>query len=114
MRSWSVIPFLILLAAGCGTRPPPHASPKTGPAPGVVITPDLRTIGRVATVNEQGSFVVLRFPPGSVPRPDVRLDVFRGGLKVGELRVSSWERDNYVVADIVAGEAQVNDEAKGK
>ena len=71
-------------------------------------------MGRVATVNEQGRFVVLRFSPGAVPRPGSRLDVFRGGLKVGELKVSNWERDNYVVADIVAGEAQVNDEAKGE
>lgn len=41
-----------------------------------------------------------------------RLNVYRNGLKVGELKVTGPQRDNNTVADIVAGECQVGDEVR--
>ena len=63
-------------------------------------------------VNNQGRFVVVTFPGGPVPAPARRLDVFREGLKVGELKVTGPQQDFNTVADILAGDIQVHDEVK--
>jgi hypothetical protein len=63
-------------------------------------------------VNSNGRFVVLSYPLGALPAVERRLNVYRGGLKVGEVRVSHWQLDNLAVADILAGECRVGDEAR--
>ena len=68
--------------------------------------------GRVASVNLNGRFVVLSYPIGGLPPVDRRLNVYRAGLKVGELKVNRWQLDNLAVADIVAGECRVGDETR--
>lgn len=68
--------------------------------------------GRVASVNLNGRFVVLSYPIGGLPPADHRLNVYRAGLKVGELKVSRGQLDNLAVADIVAGECRVGDEVR--
>ena len=40
------------------------------------------------------------------------LNVYRRDLKVGEIRVDTWRRDDNVVADLIAGEAQPGDEVR--
>lgn len=66
--------------------------------------------GRVASANS--NFAVLTFPFGNVPSNGQELNVYRDGKKVGELRVTGPQRDINTVADIVSGEAQVNDEVR--
>lgn len=95
------------LLAGCA-----HHHRKTTAQP--VIKPDLQLTGSVAMVNADARFVVVTFPPGSVPSTDARLDVFRNGLKVGELKVTGPQRENDTVADIVSGQIQPRDEVKGQ
>jgi hypothetical protein len=66
--------------------------------------------GRVASANS--NFAVLTFPFGNVPANGQELNVYREGKKVGELRVTGPQRDINTVADIVSGEAKVNDEVR--
>ena len=47
-------------------------------------------------------------------RRDQRLDVYRGGLKVGELLVTGPQQGDSTVADITAGEAQKGDEVRSR
>jgi hypothetical protein len=75
------------------------------------VTPSRTLIGRVVLVNPN-RFVVLTFPIGTLPTPDQRLNVYRNGLKVGELKVTRWQMDVNAVADIVAGECRTGDEVR--
>ena len=77
-----------------------------------IITIGGPTRARIASVNYPGRFVVLRFPIGAMPAVDRRFSVYRAGMKVGELRVSGPQYDNNTVADIVAGDCRVGDEAR--
>lgn len=63
-------------------------------------------------VNPTARFVVMTFPFGGVPAVERRLNVYRNGLKVAEVKVTGPHRDNNTVADIVAGEVQVNDQVR--
>ncbi len=80
--------------------------------PNVVVTPGVSVVGRVVHVNASARFAVLSYPIGQVPPADKRLSVYRGGLKVGELRVTGPQRDQNTVADITAGEARPGDEVR--
>jgi hypothetical protein len=80
----------------------------------VVVTPENALVGRVATVNGVARFVVLTFPPGRLPALDQRLNLYRKGLKVGEVKVTGPQTDENIVADIVAGDAEVADEVRDK
>jgi hypothetical protein len=42
------------------------------------------------------------------------LNLYRRGLKVGEVKVTGPQREDNIVADLVAGEAGVGDEARGQ
>ena len=41
-----------------------------------------------------------------------RLNVYRFGLKVGEIKVTGPQRDDNIVGDIVAGEARKGDDVR--
>jgi len=62
--------------------------------------------------NDQARFAIVNFPFGAIPKADHRLDVYRKGLKVGELRSTTQQRDNNVVADLMTGSAQKDDEVR--
>ena len=47
-----------------------------------------------------------------LPALEQRLIVYRGGLKVGEVKVSGPQQDDNIVADIVAGQAEAGDEVR--
>ena len=114
--------LVILLGAGllaaCASRKrnePAPAGPPLIPLysnRNVIITPGHATTGRVASVNPAGRFVVLTFPLGTMPPQGKRLNIYRGGLKVGEVKVSGLPLDINIIADIVAGESQVGDEVR--
>jgi hypothetical protein len=111
--------LLAFALAGCRSQPKdPRQNfplPKQSNVPTVtepIITIAGPSRGRVASVNQSARFVVLRFPIGFMPAIDRRFSVYRQGLKVGELRVSGPQYDNNTVADIIAGNCRVGDEAR--
>ena len=67
---------------------------------------------KVTSVNAAGRFVVLTFPLGRLPAADARFSLYRLGLKVGEVKINGWQHNDNVVADLVAGDAQIGDEAR--
>jgi hypothetical protein len=106
-----------LLLAGCSvfqkhTPAPKPAPPVVSQRPGLVIKPDLRPAGQVAMVNVAARFVVISFPPGSVPPVQSQLYVYRNGLKVGALKVTGPQRENDTVADIISGDIHLHDEVR--
>jgi hypothetical protein len=70
------------------------------------------TSGKVASVNTTLRFVVLDFTFKKQPVLEQRLGIYRQGQKVGEVKVTGPERRGNIVADLVAGEAQVGDEVR--
>jgi hypothetical protein len=81
--------------------------------PTIIVTPTHANVGKVTSVNAKERFVVVTYALGNLPGGDRRLNVYRGGLKVGEIKTNpGLARDNNIVADIVAGECQVGDEVK--
>jgi hypothetical protein len=86
--------------------PPPNSPSK------LIVTPGHLTTGRVSSVNAAGRFVILTFPLGAVPSAEKRLYVYRGGLKVGEVKVTPPPLDINIAADIIAGECQIGDEVR--
>ena len=115
----SLMPFTLvmvgILAAGClGPRPAPKAR-RPAPAavaPQTIVTPDYSLTARVVSYNASGRFVVLSFPPGQMPKLEQSLFLYRGGMKVGEVKITGPQRENNIVADLVAGEAQVGSEVR--
>ena len=78
------------------------------------VTPDESVTGRFTSVNENLRFVVLTFPIGQNPPLGSRMNVFRTGAIVGEIKVTGPERDDNTVADIVLGDAKKGDEVRPK
>jgi len=120
----SIILLFAVALAGCVTKKtaPPRAvaSPRAGtPAPGasatnqpLIVTSENAQLGKVALVNPTARFVVLNFPFGTMATAEQRLSLYRRGLKVGEVKVTGPVRENNIVADLVAGEAEVGDEVR--
>jgi hypothetical protein len=112
-----------LLCGGCALWPWRGDRSKAAASPGseagaaaapASVTPANVLTGKVARYNEAGRFVVLEFPVGRMPRLEQRLFVYRNGLKVGELKVTGPQREERIVADVVAGEAQAGDEVRDR
>lgn len=76
------------------------------------MTPAGGMTGTVAHVNDIAKFVVLHYVVGKLPAQDQRLNVYRQGQKVGEVKVNGPQKDNNTVADIVAGEVKIGDEVR--
>jgi hypothetical protein len=123
-----VILLFALSLAGCAgkkvTGPSAKAQPAFGavPAsaarsatnPALIVTPENALVGKVALVNSAARFVVLNFPLGKMAAVDQRLSLYRRGLKVGEVKVTGPVREDNIVADLVAGEAEIGDEARSQ
>lgn len=88
---------------------PLPAPARSEPAPQLIVTPDATLEGRVASVNDPGRFVVLKFPPGRMPALQSTLNVYRQGQKVAELTVTGPQKDDHIVADISGGDCRVAD-----
>jgi hypothetical protein len=58
--------------------------------------------------------VVLNFPLGKMAAVGQSLDLYRRGLKVGEVKVTGPQRDDNVVADLVTGDAEAGDETRSQ
>ncbi len=124
--SLSVILLFALSLSGCAKKkiadPPilPQARAGAPAAPAaarttnqtLIVTPESALVGKVELVNTIGRFVTLRFPLGRMPVVEQRLNLYRRGLKVGEVKVTGPQREDRIVADLVAGEAEAGDEAR--
>ncbi len=125
LKHVAVLILIPLLVSGCWWR---HKESKPSPAPvtktpvqparssggdsKLIVTPETALIGKVVRANANARFVVLNFPIGRLPSMDQRLNVYRNGLKVGEVKVTGPQRDDNTVADIVAGESKIGDEVR--
>lgn len=109
MRPVSVIGLCALLLGGCAS-PKKAALPKAPPAPQIVpLTPIL---GKVVLVNTQLKYVVVDFSLSRPPAPGETFNVYRAGMKVGEVRINDLSALSNFAADISAGEATVGDEVR--
>lgn len=110
----AVVLCATVLLAGCMHRTPKPAGPAAAApqtqSPRPVIQPDLRVAGQVAMVNADARFAVISFPGGPVPEKGRMLNVYRGGTKVGQLRVTGPQVENNTVADILSGDVQARDQ----
>jgi len=100
-----------ILLSGCATQNQQAFSPAPG-ASQTIVTPDASLAAKVVQYNSVGRYVVLSFPVGQMPKAGQSLFIYRNGLKVAEIKTDTWQRDNYVVADLVTGDAQIGDEVR--
>lgn len=124
----SVALLFALALSGCAGKGvagrPAATSPRAGAAAApteatatnqtLIVTPESALVGKVELVNTLGRFVTLRFPLGKLPLLEQRLYLYRRGLKVGEVKVTGPQREDRIVADLVAGEAEAGDEARSQ
>lgn len=102
-------------AAPAKNSPAAAAAEKTpSPEPQLIVTPEQLLVGKVATFNTAGRFVVLDFPVGKLPALEQVMFVYRQGLKVGEVKIVGPERDHMTIGDLLAGEARKGDEVRDK
>ena len=118
MRWDNLLLICLFGLAGCAPHRPDGWSQTastgaTSKSSAVIVTPTQTRTGKVASVNPTARYVVITYSVG-VPLPAVerRLNVYRAGLKVAEVKVSKEQIDVNTVADIVAGECQVGDEVR--
>jgi len=114
---------LILSAAllgGCAssepkfTEVPGVTTGAKAPADPVVVKTDEVLTGRVVSANARGRFAILNFPITRMPAVGDVLQVYRSGLKVGEVKISGPQKDDSIVADVVTGEAKTGDEVRAR
>ena len=114
--SLSVILLFALALSGCAGKGaadrPAAPTGATATNQTLIVTPESALVGKVKLVNTIGRFVTLRFPLGRMPVVEQRLNLYRRGLKVGEVKVTGPQREDRIVADLVAGEAEAGDEAR--
>ena len=118
MRWEYMLSIVVVGLAGCaGNRSEPWSKPipeKTSPKPStVIVTPSQTRAGKVTSVNRSVHYVVITYPVGvPLPEADRRLNVYRAGLKVAEVKVGTQQKDVNTIADIMAGECQIGDEVR--
>jgi hypothetical protein len=82
------------------------------PSQKLVVTPATALVGKVVQVNTAGRFVVLNFPLGRLPALEQSMSLYRGGLKVGEVKITGPQDDDNIVADLLTGDSEVGDQAR--
>ena len=102
-----------LLVCGCAHKKGSNSAQSSSLSTGkLIVTPDDALVGKVASVNQASSFVILNFPLGHLPAMQQRLNLYRQGFKVAEVRVTGPQYDDNVVADLLVGDPAVGDEAR--
>lgn len=108
-----ILLVLGLVGPGCARR-----KAVVGPVPSrhrhAIITPENTMVGKVARVNPTARIVVVSYPIGQVPPVGKLVSLYRRGLKVAEVRVCPPQLEDNTVADILAGDAEVGDEARAQ
>jgi len=109
--------LLLVATSGCSLFSSSKSAQPTAAsagAPKAIITPDFSLAAKVVSVNTVGRFVVLSFPAGGMPQIEQTLFLYRGGLKIAEVRVTGPQQDRNIVADLISGDAQVGDTVSDK
>jgi hypothetical protein len=103
----------LLVLDGCATR---NAGAVFAPLPNekVIVTAASGLAGRIIKMNPEGRFVILNFPIGHLPALEQRMNVYRRGLKVGEVKITGPQMDDDIVGDVIDGEAQAGDEVRDR
>ena len=114
----SVMLLCALALSGCSwmkvAKKPDKAQPQPAAAATPTAAPGNVVVGKVALVNGTARFVVLNFPLGKMAPVEQHLNLYRHGAKVGEVKVTGPQRADNIVADLVAGEAEMGDEARNQ
>jgi hypothetical protein len=114
----SVMLLFAIALSGCSWMKVSKKPAKAQPSAGVPATPTAASgnalAGKVALVNGTARFVVLNFPLGKMAAAEQHLNLYRRGSKVGEVKVTGPQRGDNIVADLVAGEAEIGDEARSQ
>jgi len=116
---------VFLSLSGCAAKkpaPPAAFSPVPGvasgasnlpaPAQPLTITPEKGLNGKIISVDNSARFVVVGFPGGRLPAQDQRFNIYRQGLKVGQIKISGPQLNQNIVADLTDGEAQPGDDVR--
>lgn len=102
--------LIVVSLTGCAWMKHKPAASKSAPvASKTIVTPDESLAAKVIKVNTVGRFVVLNFPEGQMPKPDQHLFLYRGGLKVAEVKTTGQPLETCIVADIISGDMEVGD-----
>ena len=117
---------MILLAScawsGCvkstSSAPPAAVAAKkpkadnTDGASAATVTLDDSPEGRVVWVNYHARFVILNFPSGILPSIGRKMSVYRGGLKMAEIKITGPQEGLNLAADILSGDVMPKDEVR--
>lgn len=122
MRALVAVLLTAWVWSGCSTTGPGGGSPsrtRSRPASASnaisaesVNRLDERVQGKVIVANPSLRFVVMDFPLRRRPALEQRLNVYREGQKVGEVKVSGPAIDTTIAGDVMVGEARVGDEVR--
>lgn len=93
--------------------PPPVPAAGEPPAKAIV-TPETTLYGAVASVNKEAGFVVLNFPVGHMPAVGQQMNLYRRGMRVGEVKITGPQLDDDIDADVLTGDAAAGDEVRDK
>jgi hypothetical protein len=118
MRSFFCLLLGALCLAGCmspknNVKPLAAAPAEKNAHEKIVVTQEPTLAGTVVRVNQSPSFAVLDFPVGTLPGIGQHLNVYRRGLKIGEVRITGPQLDENIIADVTDGGAQVGDTVHG-
>jgi hypothetical protein len=97
---------MALGAAGCVTT---GSSPK---AQGTLASPVLS--GKVLRYFPAGRYLVIQFPPGSMPERGQLMPVYRKDFRVGEIKITGPQLEDTIAADLVDGEAEAGDAVRSR
>jgi hypothetical protein len=113
--TWLMILPLALGTAGCSLSGASAGAARTSATvSSAIVTPDSSLTATVVAVNPVGRFVVLGFNSGPLPKDDKTLFIYHAGLKVAEVKITGPRKDVNVVADLVAGDAEVGDTVRAE
>lgn len=111
-----MIRLSLILALGAvflvGCKSTKGATKPEPPPKKAAITPAKSGVGKVASVDTELGFVVLDYTLQKVPRPELRLTVYRANQKVGQVTSTRQTDDSYLIADINNGLIQIGDEVR--
>jgi len=124
------ISVILIIVVGCAAKkpvaPPPAAPAVFSPVPGVAagptnavapaqpltLTPETGLNGKIISVDNSARFVVVSFPGGQLPPHERKFNIYRQGLKVGEIKISGPQLNQNIAADLTDGEAQAGDDVR--
>src|SRR5437868_5567775 len=97
MRFLAVIIAGAALVVGCAHTPPKRAANSTvsnaASPTNSVTTAATSPSGKIVRVNLTARFVVINYPLTTIPPLGQTLNVYRNGLKVGEVKITGPQQD---------------------